>query len=159
MAYDKLNPLEKERYIEWHKQNAELDLKDAELILDKSQKWSIIAGYYAMHNAAKYYLGKVHGFKISAPGAHEETLKMLEKLLIKAPTHQEIKKLINEAEKEFEILMGADASTIADYYKVGREKREKQTYYTQFQGKKEDAQRFLNEIVKPFIKIIMKLEE
>ncbi len=156
---EKLNSIERERYISWHKENAELDLKDAEEILDKSQKWSIIAGYYAMHNAAKYYLAKVYNLKISAPAAHDETLKALEQLLIKSPTYSEIKKLIVEAEKEFESLTGADASTISNHYKLGKEKREKQTYYTRFQGKKEDAQDFLNEIVKPFIKIIMELEE
>ncbi len=159
MTKEKLSPIERERYINWHKENAELDLEEAEEILEKSQKWSIIAGYYAMHNAAKYYLGKVFNLKISAPSAHDETLKALEQFLIKSPTYKEIKKLILEAEKEFETLIGADASTIANQYRLGKEKREKQTYYTRFQGKKEDAQGFLDEIVKPFIKIIMELEE
>ena len=159
MAKEKLSPLERDRYILWQKENAELDLQDAEAILEKSKKWSIIAGYYAMHNAAKYYLGKVFNIKITAPSAHDDTLKILESTLIKSPTYKEIKKLIEKAKKEFESLIGADASTIATQYKVGKEKREKQTYYSRFSGKKEDALKFLNEIVKPFLKIIMELEE
>lgn len=159
MAKERLTTLEKERYIEWHKENAIIDLKDAEDIIDISQKWGIIAGYYAMHNAAKYYLGRVFGLKITAPSAHDEVLKVLEKQLISRPTYQEIKKLIEKAEEEFETLTGADAETISNHYRIGKEKREKQTYYTKYQGKKEDAIAFLNEVVKPFIKIIMELEE
>ena len=159
MAQERLNPLERERYIKWHKENAQVDLRDAESIIYKTQKWSIIAGYYAMHNAAKYYLGNVFGIKITAPSAHDETLKVLEKTLIKSPTYKEIKKLIEKAEKEFETLVGADASTITAQYRLGKEKREKQTYYSQSFVKREDAQKFLDEIVKPFMKIIMELEE
>ena len=47
----------------------------------------------------------------------------------------------------------------ADHYRVGKEKREKQTYYTRFPSKKDDGKEFLTEIVKPFLKIILELEK
>lgn len=159
MTKGKLDALERDRYIKWHEDNANNDLGDARAILDKSQKWAIIAGYYAMHNAAKYYLGKVFGIKIDAPGAHIDVLPILREKLPKKPTFDEIQKLIVKAEEEFESLTGADASTVITQYKLGKEKREKQSYYTRFAGRKEDAKDFLDNTVEPFMKIIMELNE
>ncbi|MEA3515287.1 MAG: hypothetical protein U9R34_07440 [Nanoarchaeota archaeon] len=61
MAITKLNPLERERYLQWHKAQAEYDMDIAERMIGSFPKWGIIIGYYSMYNAAKYYLGKVFG--------------------------------------------------------------------------------------------------
>ena len=67
----KLDPTEKERYVNWHKGAIKEDLACAEKLQDISPRNAIVLGYnaivlgyYAMHNCAKKYLGEIHNLKI-----------------------------------------------------------------------------------------------
>lgn len=148
----------KERYVNWHKNNALIDLKDAENIISISPKWSIIAGYYAIHNATKYYLGNVHNKEIKQPGAHKDAFLLLKKALMTQPAYNEVNVLIKKAEEEYEILIGADAESIYRQYERGKNQRENQQYYQTNFLKVEDAKDFLENTVKPFLKIILELK-
>lgn len=157
MAVSTLTPMNKERYVKWHKENAEQDLKDAKNMIKVSEKWAIITGYYAMHNAAKYYLGKVRNKKIEQPEAHADTIKEIEVAL--RQKYKTVAQLIEQAKEEFDSLTNADQEDIKLRLIQGREKMEKRTYYQTHPTKPEEAIKFIEETVKPFIKIIMELEE
>ena len=155
----KLNPLERERYLKWHLSQTEYDLRIAESLVLISPKWSIIIAYYSMHNAAKYYLGKVFSIKVVPPQTHETVVRELERRTLKNPTCQEIKRLIESAKEEFDILTYADPAIIHQQYRQGKEKREKQSYYSSHSIRKEDPKDFIKNIAKPFQKIMVELGE
>jgi len=63
---------ERDKWLNFHKKAYKDDLEAANLLLLKHPRWSIIADYYAMHDLAKYYLGKTHNIKISSPDIHKQ---------------------------------------------------------------------------------------
>ena len=63
---------ERDKWLNFHKKAYKDDLEAAKLLLLKHPRWSIIADYYAMHDLAKYYLGKTHNIKISSPDIHKQ---------------------------------------------------------------------------------------
>ena len=56
-----LGEKEREDWIWFHENAYKEDLKLTEELMLKSPRWSIVAGYYAMHDLTKLYLGMVKG--------------------------------------------------------------------------------------------------
>lgn len=159
MVVIKIDPREKERYVGYHLEQSTLDLEIAKKNIEISGKWSIIIGYYSMHNIVKYYLGKYHNRMIKQPRAHEDSFKELQKVLRQTPQFKIIKILIEEAKKEFHLLIFQDVDDLINAYSQGIEKRKNQNYYQKYASKKENARKFHTDIVVPFVEIIKKLEE
>lgn len=156
MEMKKLEIYEKEHYFKWHEENAKSDLEDSYEILKLSNKWAIISGYYAMHNAAKYYISRTTGMKFSGGGEHEEIGKRLISLLGDKSKKDIIKRYIEEAKTIYEDLIVESGSDLGHLHKLGEEKRVKQSYYSK-KYVNEDAKKFLDEIVKPFVELMFKI--
>ena len=118
--------------------------------MEISPKWSIISGYYAIHNITKYYLAIKYNKKIGLPDIHEATITASKELI----KNKEIKELIDSAIFEFEEI-------IPTYYSLIRLKKEKKNlqYYTNKNPEKEKvtynkANYFHTSIVEKYIKLI-----
>jgi hypothetical protein len=77
----KLPEIEKKTYISFHEKAWKEDLETARNLVEKSPKWSVIAGYYAMHNLTKLFLAKKFNLKISGKFVHAATIEALRKFL------------------------------------------------------------------------------
>jgi hypothetical protein len=153
----KLNDLEKENYLKFF-ENTYLDnLNAARYNLDKFPRWSIIAGYYAMHDITKLFLAKKYRLKINNR-VHFACIISLSFLLNR--DKQEFVKTVEflkNAQKIFdENVLGIKIDEIAQYLKKGKSERGKIQYYNPEIDKNvsEKAAYFINNLVVPFIKLL-----
>ena len=77
----RLNEVERKIWIDFHEFAYKDDLELCQEIINQHPRWSIISGYYAMHDIAKLYLGKIHNIKISGLNVHRQTIECLKKVL------------------------------------------------------------------------------
>ena len=138
----KINELEKDRYINFFDSSYNDNLNHSEFVLQAFPRWSIISGYYAMHDISKSFLAKQFGLKVEMK-VHATTIKALKELL----KDKEAVKLMNKAYKEFKFL----ANDLAD----AKKERVKTQYYTGTDYMKTEYQQratlFLANVVKPFV--------
>lgn len=156
-----LGEKEREEWIWFHENAWNEDLKLAEELMLRSPRWSIVAGYYAMHDLTKLYLGKIRGWKVAGEFIHAKTIELLAEALRDEPDRGKILGLIREAEKEIGEALRAHESTVVKLLRTGRGERGKAQYY--LGGKEENmfnanfsrkASYFLEKIVKPYAKIM-----
>ena len=138
------------RYIEFFTESYEDNLKHSEANLDSYPRWSIISGYYSMHDISKLLIAKVYRLKIEFE-VHATTIKVLRELL----KDEEIIKLIEEGYGEFQNL----ANELGD----AKKDRVKVQYYTGTKFMKEKymkrAKEFYHDIVKLYIEKVGRLLE
>jgi len=136
----KLPEVEKEDYIKRHEIFWKEDLEVAEKLTEMSPRWSLVAGYYAMHDFAKLFLAKKFDIKISGAFVHIATVEALRKFV-----EEEI---ANKMYKAFE-----DVSVLPEFLEFARRERSKSQYYSKkfSEVDKVFVQNFIQEIVKPFI--------
>lgn len=152
----KLNEIERGVWIKFHEFAYHDDLELSEKIKDTNPRWSIIAGYYAMHDIAKLYLGRVHNIKISGENVHKQTIDCLKSVLREK----------DEADKVLELMMHAEdkikeigAEQIPYLLISGKKERGKVQYYSAdaLIDNKEYAKKatwFIENIVKVFVNIL-----
>jgi len=157
----KLLETEREKWLNFHKKAYKDDLEASKLLLLKHPRWSIIANYYAMHDLAKYYLGKTHNLKIAPPDAHKKTINALREKLRDHPDKDRIIELLESAKDEFESILKFGEKAPNILLKQGKQQRSKVQYYSeteqdsQFQFSFSQTASFFSEnIVKPFVKIM-----
>ncbi len=142
----KLPEVEKHKYIEFHDKLWKDDIKVAEKLVNENPRWSIIAGYYAMHNISKMILALKFNIKISGKYVHAAVIESLKKYFRE---HNLADKLKNAA-------MNMTLDEIPELLEIARRERSKAQYYsnrnTEISSKK--AKEFLNEIVYPFIEVV-----
>jgi len=130
------------RYLNFFENTYKENLEHCKFNLNKFPRWSIISGYYAMHDLTKLFLADRFAIKIDF-NVHETTIEVL-KGLIKDKTAIE---MINLGYAEFVRLLNDLA--------VARSKRTKAQYYTGVEFLKEkykkEAEEFLKRTVLPFI--------
>ncbi|MBL7147340.1 MAG: hypothetical protein ISS82_00765 [Nanoarchaeota archaeon] len=154
---------EKEIYVKWHDYAYQDDLESAELLVEKHPRNAIILGYYAMHNVAKKYLGDVFSIKIPKDDVHSLTLKALKEKINNEVTRKRVIELMKQAQKEYEIFLKPKPELLSALLKHGKSERSSHSYY---QSKQESEKRagseksrdFIDNIVKPFIKIMKELD-
>lgn len=134
---------ELERYVNFFEVSYMENLEHCKAVIEKFSRWSIISGYYAMHDMTKLFLVKKFGIKVNF-NVHRTTLDILKKI----SKDKEVLRLLEIGYKEF-IEMANDLAE-------AREERTKSQYYTgsEFmkEKNKEKALRFLDYIVLPYIK-------
>jgi hypothetical protein len=117
-------------------------------------RWSIISGYYAMHDISRLYLLLRFDIKITKPSAHDAVIKALRELVKK----KELVALLEEAQKDYSKIQRLDYQL-----SKGKEHREKTQYYTLTSFNKEQikqkAKQFFEEIVVSYIEILERLLE
>ncbi|MEW6063010.1 MAG: hypothetical protein AB1571_01400 [Nanoarchaeota archaeon] len=138
----RINELELNRYINFFEKSYLDNLGHSKANITAFPRWSIISGYYAMHDITKLLLAKKFRIKIEFE-VHATTIKVLDELI----KNKEILKLIQEGYKEFISL----ANDLAE----AKEDRVKVQYYTGTDFMKEEyikrAKEFLNNIVLPYL--------
>ena len=141
----KLNELEIERYVNFFDNSYKDNLEHCKSIIENFPRWSIISGYYAMHDITKLLFAKKFRIKVELK-VHETTIKLL-KILIQ---DKELISFIEQGYNEFK--------NLANDLVEAKKERVKVQYYTgtEFMKEKykEKAKDFLQKIVIPYIQKI-----
>ncbi len=141
----RINELEVERYINFFESSYKDNLEHSEYNINSFPRWSIISGYYAMHDATKLLLSKKFRIKIELE-VHSTTIKILQELI----DNKEILNLIKKGYKEFLSLANDLAEAKKDRVKV--------QYYTGTKFMKKEyakkAEGFHNSIVLVYLEKI-----
>ncbi len=144
----KLNELEIERYVNFFDNSYKDNLEHCKSNVDNFPRWSIISGYYAMHDITKLLLAKKFRIKIELK-VHETAIIIL-KFLIKD------KELISFIEKGYH-----EFKSLANDLEEAKKERVKVQYYTGTEFMKtrykENAENFLNKTVLFYIERILRL--
>jgi len=151
-----LNKIERNIWLRFHEFAYKDDLELSEKARDTNPRWSIISGYYAMHDIAKLYLGKVHNIKISGENVHKQTVDCLKLVLNDKEEVKKVVELLKDAEEEIKEI---GAEQIPYLLISGKKERGKAQYYSPnvLSDNKEYAKKakwFNDSIVKIFIKIM-----
>ena len=126
--------------------------KTSKSLIESHSRWSIISGYYAMHDLSELYLLLKFDLQFTKPSVHDAVIKALKELVDK----KEVINLIEEGNTQFKKVQKLDY-----FLAKGKENREKTQYYTilsfnEFEIKK-IAFEFNKKVVEPYLKIIKKL--
>lgn len=146
----RIKETEMERYAEFFSESYKDNFNHSEHNLNSYPRWSIISGYYSMHDISKLLIAKIYRLKIERE-VHATTIKVLKEVL----KDEETLKLMEEGYEEF--------NNLADELRDAKKERVKVQYYTgtKFMKEKykERAHEFSKDIVKPYINNIKKLLE
>jgi len=141
----KIPELEIERYVNFFSHSYLDNLRHAQSVQESFSRWSIISGYYAMHDAAKLLLAKQFHLKMELE-VHATTIKVLKELL----QNKELLDLIEKGHQEF--------LSMANDLAEAKKERVKSQYYTGSEYMKKEyqnkAKSFLQELVIPFLQKI-----
>jgi len=113
----KINEFEVGRYLNFFENSYKDNLEHSEANMTSFPRWSIISGYYAMHDITKLFLAKQFMIKIDF-NVHITTIEVLKQLI----KNKEIIKLIEDGYEEFISL----ANDLAE----AKEERTSVQYYT-----------------------------
>lgn len=158
-TYLVLSPQERENYLAFHKTAYLDDLKHSEEVVLKFPRWSIISGYYAMHDVTKLFLAAKFTTKITSPNIHEKTIIALREKIMDAATKEKLLKLLGNAKEVYFNIEQLKEKVLPQLLRQGKQERGKTQYYTEYYTgmKKITAQKaiyFLDTFVKPYVKII-----
>lgn len=144
----KIKELELERYINFFRNSYKDNLGHCKQTAENFPRWSIISGYYAMHDITKLLLAKKFRLKIKTE-VHATTIKVLKELI----KNKEILNLIERGYREF--------INLANDLSEAKKERIKAQYYTGTIFMKEEfrkrSKEFLRDVVKPYIEKVSKL--
>ncbi len=113
----RIRDIELERYLNFLESSYLDNLRHCETVLDSFSRWSIISGYYAMHDITKLFIVKKLGIKIDF-NVHTTTIIVLEELV----KNGKMSKLLEKAYEEF--------LTLASDLDEAKGNRVKVQYYT-----------------------------
>lgn len=146
----RISVLEQGRYLNFFEHSYKDNLEHCRFVLEKFPRWSIISGYYSMHDITKLFLARRYRLKVET-NVHETTITALKELI----KNQEIIKLIQAGHKEFKQLANDLAQAKKDRINV--------QYYTGTEFMKEEyrkrAHAFLTKTVQPYLEKMKKLAE
>lgn len=144
----RINEMELARYLNFFENSYNDNIEHCLAVIKTFPRWSIISGYYAMHDITKLLLAKQYRLKVEFK-VHETTIKLLRELL----RNKELTRLAEKGYKEF--------LTLANDLAEAKKDRVKAQYYTGTeyikQQHKKRAQEFLKETVEPYLHKMQKL--
>lgn len=154
--YENLPEVEKESWIKFHENAYKDDLKHTEKDLIEFPRWSIISGYYSMHDITKLYLGKIHNVKIVGENIHSKTLKCLSKFIQDEKEKEKVIELLKKAEISFFNVMRLEEKIIPLMLRKGKTERGKTQYYSKdfSDTTSQKSVYFFDNIVKPYVGIM-----
>lgn len=139
---EKIGELELERYLNFFENSYKDDLEHSKSNIGSFPRWSIISGYYAMHDITKLFLAKKFRIKILLE-IHATAIKVLNELI----RNREIIELIEKGYQEF--------LSLANDLKEAKRERVKMQYYTGTKFMEEEYKKraieFQKDVVLPFI--------
>jgi hypothetical protein len=138
---------EKERYLNFFSYSYKENLLHSEHVISSFPRWSIISGYYAMHDLAKLFLADKFSIKVEL-NVHQTVIDIFNELV----KNKELGKMLNLGYDELIKLLNDLA--------IAKKQRTKVQYYTGTKFMKEkyekEAKLFLQNTVFPFIDKIKK---
>ena len=144
----KILETEKKRYLDFFSNSYKENLEHCEFCLEKFPRWSIISGYYAMHDISKLFIADKFSIKVNFK-VHQTTIDVFGELI----KDKEMIEMLNLGYKELIKLLN-DLS-------FAKRQRTKAQYYTgtvfMHQKYKEEARIFLDKTTIPFIEKIKNL--
>jgi len=160
--FEILSPQERENYLAFHKTAYIDDFKHSEEVVLKFPRWSIISGYYAMHDVTKLFLATKFFVKINSPNIHEKTILALREKIQDTTTKEKLVKLLGNAKEVYLNVERLKERVLPQLLQQGKKERGKTQYYTEdySETKKITSQKaiyFLDTFVKPYVKIIEEL--
>ncbi len=159
MAY--LAHYDREAYLLFHRIAYKDDLATSQELLSRRPRWSIITGYYAMHNLAKLYLGAEHGIKITGEHVHESVVKELDKALLHTSERKRLLDLLTTADVAFKGLQ--QPREVAELLERGRRGRSAANYYLREGStaivQADQAKQFQDRVVKVFVAIMERMTD
>ena len=145
---EKISELELGRYLNFFENSYKDDLEHSKSNIETFPRWSIISGYYAMHDITKLFLAKKFGIKILLE-IHATAIKVLNELI----RNREIIELIEKGYQEF--------ISLANDLKEAKKERVKVQYYTGTKFMEEEyrkrASEFHKDVVLPFMEKMKEL--
>lgn len=158
-TWENLNDVEKQNYIEFHTAYYQDDILHAEFVAIKHPRWSIISGYYAMHDITKLLLAKQFGIKITSPQIHAKTIVAIEHFVRDIELKSKLLPLLKEAKQTFYEAERLKEKIIPLLLKQSKKQREASQYYSEDYSNKKSVNvkksiEFLEQVVRPYIKII-----
>lgn len=144
----RISEFELQRYINFFENSYKDNLEHCKKNMKEFPRWSIISGYYAMHDITKLLIAKKFRIKVDFE-VHATTIKLLQELI----KNQELFNLLDKGYKEFLLL----ANDLAE----ARKDRTKVQYYTGTKFLKDEyfkkSRQFYEIIVFNYISKIKKL--
>ncbi len=141
----RIRELEIERYINFFENSCKDNLGHCKATLQTFPRWSIISGYYAMHDITKLLIAKKFRLKIELE-VHATTIKVLRELV----KDKEATRLIENGYREF--------ISLANDLAQAKKERTKAQYYTGTAFMKERfakmSEEFLVDTVNPYLERI-----
>ena len=133
---------EKERYLNFFSNSYKENLAHSKFTIRNFPRWSIISGYYAMHDITKLFLADKFNIKIDF-NVHQTTIEVMQELI----KDKEILKMLNLGYNEFvkllnDLVVAKNQRTNVQYYTGTKFMKEKY---------KNDAVEFFNNVVVPYI--------
>lgn len=163
-AWSELPATEKENYLLFHQSLFQEDVKHAEKNVLEFPRWSVISGYYCMHNCAKLFLAEKFNVKISSPEIHAKTIDALEYFVKEPEVKKKLLILLKDAKNMYYSAEHLKEKILHVLLQRGKQERGKAQYYSEEynEGKKVNSQKaiyFLDAVVKPFIELIMEVKK
>lgn len=144
----RIREMEKERYLRFFSQAWQDNLEHSKTVAIAFPRWTIISGYYAMHDITKLLLASQFGLKVEQE-VHATTIKVLRALI----RNRQLLSLLEEGYKEFLFL--------ANDLEEAKHERVRTQYYTGTEFMKEEyrkrAEVFLSGTVELYIEKMKKL--
>ena len=153
---------EAKNYILFHKNAFEEDLKHSEKNILQFPRWSIISGYYCMHNITKLFLAYKFNIRISSPEIHSKTIDALYNFIRDDELKKKLIELLKEAKTIYYSAERLKEKILPALLIKGKQERGKAQYYSEDYSAKENinaqkASYFLETIVKPYVGILREL--
>lgn len=142
---------DKEDYLNWHKLRFEKDFKLAKELQEKDKNWSIIIGYYSMHNITKYFLATKNIFLRDKHNIHEKCIEELEQLcMTNLQTLKDTLYLLKKAKEQYDNFF--EPKELPLVLRAAKNERSKANYYSE--RKINEAKIYLDEYVAPYLETI-----
>lgn len=153
---------EKENYIIFHRIASEDDLRHAEKNALEFPRWSIISGYYCMHDLTKLFLAEKFNIKISSPEIHAKTITALEHFIKDSQMKEQLIRLLKEAKNTYYNAERLKEKTLLLLLKRGKQERGRAQYYSEdytqtTSTNSQKAAYFLDTIVKPYTQLVQEM--
>jgi len=151
---------EKENYTKFHRFAYKDDLKHAELTYSEFPRWSIISGYYCMHDITKLFLAEKYNIKITSPEIHAKAIDALAKCLTDKMLKDKLIELLKQAENFYYSVERLKEKTLLTLLKRGKQERGKAQYYSEDFSKHANSEKalyFIENIVRPYVNLIEEL--
>lgn len=153
---------ERNNYIAFHEHSYQDNLNHSEKNMLEFPRWSVISGYYAMHDVTKLFLAKQYNIKVSAPDIHAKTIEALEACIGEEDIKRRLLKLLKEAKEIYFSVERLKERVLPAMLRKGKQERGSSQYYTEDYSKRSPidsrkASYFLDTLVKPYVRLIEEL--